>query len=326
MAGGRLSLEERRTIASGLAEGLGYAEIGRRLGRPTSTISREVARHGHRRYSAESADAAARHRAPAPSGPGDASTASAATSVSAAAAAAAAPSAAQAFVEEFAALLAATGMPRMASRVFTALLTSPAGSLTAAELVHGLRVSPAAVSKAVGYLDGLDLLRREADAGSRRERYVIDDDVWLRALRTDSSAHDDVAGAATRGIAIFGADSPAGARLGLMGEFFGGLGEQLRGSDLADPVAHDAMTMLAALVEAGHPLGPSELATALGWPEARAGAALALLAGRPELADPLAVHAVDGRYGVGARRDRLTAAQRDALRGDRASGTPASGS
>ncbi|PLW74614.1 MarR family transcriptional regulator, partial [Streptomyces sp. DJ] len=46
MPGGRLTQQERRRIAAGLAEGLPYAEIARRLGRPTSTVSREVGRNG----------------------------------------------------------------------------------------------------------------------------------------------------------------------------------------------------------------------------------------------------------------------------------------
>ncbi|MEV0780065.1 helix-turn-helix domain-containing protein, partial [Streptomyces sp. NPDC050428] len=46
MPGGRLTAEDRRDIGAGLAGGLGYAEIARRLGRPTSTVSREVARNG----------------------------------------------------------------------------------------------------------------------------------------------------------------------------------------------------------------------------------------------------------------------------------------
>ncbi|NUR92305.1 MAG: helix-turn-helix domain-containing protein, partial [Nonomuraea sp.] len=46
MPGARLTHDERRRIADGLAEGLGYAEIARRLARPTSTISREVGRNG----------------------------------------------------------------------------------------------------------------------------------------------------------------------------------------------------------------------------------------------------------------------------------------
>src|SRR4051794_12132121 len=44
--GGRLTQQERQQIALGLADGLAYAEIARRLDRPTSTITREVMRNG----------------------------------------------------------------------------------------------------------------------------------------------------------------------------------------------------------------------------------------------------------------------------------------
>src|SRR5688500_2987594 len=43
---GRLTQQERQRIAAGLDAGLSYAEIARRLGRPTSTISREIGRNG----------------------------------------------------------------------------------------------------------------------------------------------------------------------------------------------------------------------------------------------------------------------------------------
>src|ERR1700755_764667 len=46
MPGGRLTQQERQQIATGLADGLAYAEIARRLDRPTSTITREVMRNG----------------------------------------------------------------------------------------------------------------------------------------------------------------------------------------------------------------------------------------------------------------------------------------
>ncbi|MGW5118432.1 helix-turn-helix domain-containing protein, partial [Streptomyces noursei] len=46
MSGGRLTQQERRQIARGLADDLAYAEIARRLGRPTSTVTREVMRNG----------------------------------------------------------------------------------------------------------------------------------------------------------------------------------------------------------------------------------------------------------------------------------------
>ncbi|MBN6050808.1 helix-turn-helix domain-containing protein, partial [Nonomuraea sp. RK-328] len=46
MPGGRLTQPERRRIAAGLAEGLSYSEIARSLRRPTSTVTREIARNG----------------------------------------------------------------------------------------------------------------------------------------------------------------------------------------------------------------------------------------------------------------------------------------
>jgi transposase, IS30 family len=49
----RLSVAEREEIALGLAAGESMAAIGRRIGRPACTVSREVARHGGaRRYRA----------------------------------------------------------------------------------------------------------------------------------------------------------------------------------------------------------------------------------------------------------------------------------
>lgn len=55
---------DREEISRGLARGVSFRQIGLWLGRPTSTVSREVARHGGRRwYRAAAADAEAWDRA-----------------------------------------------------------------------------------------------------------------------------------------------------------------------------------------------------------------------------------------------------------------------
>ena len=62
-----LSLAEREEIALGLAREESFAQIGRRLGRPASTVSREVERNGTRRgYRAVAAQAQAEARAARP--------------------------------------------------------------------------------------------------------------------------------------------------------------------------------------------------------------------------------------------------------------------
>ncbi|HEX6354466.1 GbsR/MarR family transcriptional regulator [Actinophytocola sp.] len=301
MPGGRLTHEDRQRIEAWLADGLGYAEIARRLGRPTSTISREVARNAASGdYLADRAQKVAGHRARRrrPTRPAEPTT----------------DEVVRGFVDQFAALLAATGLPRMTARVFVCLLTADTSGLTSADLVRRLQVSPASVSKSIGYLEAMELVARQPDPGGRRERYVIDDDVWLRAWQADTGAHGEIAIAAQRGIEIFGAETTAGARLGKMGQFFARLSEQMSGSTLTEPAVYDALTVLAALVHAGRPLTLDTLATALDWPRDRVIAALDTIRRQPAIADPLALQAINPEaYTIATRPDRLSPAQRQAL-------------
>jgi predicted transcriptional regulator len=199
MPGGRLTDDERRQIAVGLTGKLGYTEIGRRLGRPASTIMREVTRNGGPDgYRAEHAHEATRQRArrprraepPAPPVPDDV----------------------QEFTESFVALLEQQGLPRMASRVLAALYTAEAGCLTAVELARQLQVSPASVSQAVAFLDRQGLLTRTRVPGGRRERYEIDDQMWLRTTLAAMRMNEALVDISRRGAALFGSATPAGVR------------------------------------------------------------------------------------------------------------------
>ncbi|MGW5260442.1 helix-turn-helix domain-containing protein [Microbispora sp. NPDC004025] len=207
MPGGRLTDEDRRHIAAGLAEGLGYAEIGRRLGRPASTIMREVTRNGGPGgYGADRAHEATRHRArrrrtaqpPAPPIPDSGHGRD--------------PRAVEDFTETFIALLVQQGLPRMEARVLACLYVTDSGAATAADLVQRLRVSPASISHAVAFLEQQGMLRRERIPGARRERYVIDDEIWLRSMQASLRMNDALVAASRRGAEILGAATPAGAR------------------------------------------------------------------------------------------------------------------
>ncbi|MEU4742490.1 helix-turn-helix domain-containing protein [Actinosynnema sp. NPDC023658] len=221
MPGGRLAQQERQQIALGLADGLSYAEIARRLDRPTSTITREVMRNGGpTAYRADLAHRATEQRAhrrrqAAPRGqqaPPQAHGRDA--------------EAVREYEEAFTTLLMQQGLPKMMSRVLTCLYTNDEGSLTASELVARLQVSPASVSKAVTFLEGQGLVRRERD-DRRRERYVADDDVWYQSMIAAARSHAQLADTARQGVRILGSGTPAATRLENIARFVDFVGESI---------------------------------------------------------------------------------------------------
>ncbi|MFE9427006.1 MarR family transcriptional regulator [Kitasatospora sp. NPDC006697] len=222
MPGARLTRRERGRIAAGLAGGLGYGEIARALGRSTSTVSREIARNGGPAgYRADRAHWAAErrlHRAPVrrpagrrPGGGGDGRDREAVGR----------------FADGLGELLTRLGLPRPVARVLSCLYTTDSGCLTAAELDERLRVSPAAVARAVGYLERQQLVRRERAGQRRRERYRIADDVWYRALLASAQRNVELAEAARGGGRLLGPGSPAGARMDGAADFLERIGREL---------------------------------------------------------------------------------------------------
>lgn len=249
MPGGRLTQQERQQIALGLADGLAYAEIARRLERPTSTITREVMRNGGPNgYRADLAHRATERRAhqrrrtatrgAQPSAPDRGHGSGRGRGRDSAAV--------REYEERFTSVLMHSGVPSMMSRVLTCLYTTDSGSLTAAQLVQRLGVSPASISKAITSLESQNLVRRERDEG-RRERYTVDDDVWYQAMIASAQATAELAGTARQGVDILGPDTPAATRLENIARFLDFVGEStVRAAEQAREVlymkvnAHDA--------------------------------------------------------------------------------------
>jgi DNA-binding transcriptional ArsR family regulator len=227
MPGGRLTYQDRETIAAGLAEGLSHAEIARRLSRPTSTVSREVQRNGGQAgYRAERAQNATGQRA-------QRRRAASTTSEPAAApanpgAGGRDPDAVRKYQDWLTTVLVEMGLTRMTASVLTAVAITDSGCLSAAELVQRLKVSPASISKAVSFLEDQGLLRRERSA--RRELYIFDDDAWLRAWMVSARTNAMLAGAALQGADILGTSTPAGARMAQMGQFLKLVGDDMIGA------------------------------------------------------------------------------------------------
>ncbi|WP_158842222.1 GbsR/MarR family transcriptional regulator [Saccharothrix deserti] len=117
------------------------------------------------------------------------------------------------FIERFSSVFTQTGMPRMPSRVFVALLASDSGEMTAAELADLLRVSPAAISGAIRYLTQVNLVSRERETGTRRDLYRLFDDLWYEALFRRDEMMRRMQGPLREGIGALGAETPAGKRI-----------------------------------------------------------------------------------------------------------------
>ncbi|WHM38211.1 helix-turn-helix domain-containing protein [Streptomyces sp. BPTC-684] len=233
MPGGRLTQQERQQIALGLADGLAYAEIARRLDRPTSTVTREVMRNGgptaYRADLAHRATERRAHRRTQPA-PRDAEAPAQAYGRDA--------EAVREYEEALTTVMMASGMPKMMSRVMACLTLTDAGSLTASELVRRLQVSPASVSKAIAFLDSQGLVRRERDE-RRRERYFIDDDIWYQSMMASVRANAQIVEIARQGVGVLGPGTPAAARLENIARFLDFVGESLiRAAEQAREVLH----------------------------------------------------------------------------------------
>ena len=234
MPGGRLTQQERQQIALGLADNLHYAEIARRLGRPTSTITREVMRNGGpTAYRADLAHRATERRArrrrqaaprgaqtpPQPHGR-DAE-------------------AVREYEEMFTTVLMASGLSnKMMARVLASLYTTDSGSLTASELAGRLQVSRASISKAITFLESQDLVRRERDQ-RRRERYIVDDELSYQSVIGSARALARQVEIARQGVRVLGPGTPAAARLENIARFLDFVGESLtRAAEQAREVLH----------------------------------------------------------------------------------------
>ncbi|MEU6273230.1 helix-turn-helix domain-containing protein [Streptomyces populi] len=233
MPGGRLTQQERQQIALGLADSLPYAEIARSLGRPTSTVTREVMRNGGpTAYRANLAQRATERRAhrrrTAPSrGPESAPQPHGRDAEAVAE-----------YEETFTTVLMASGVSRIPARVLTCLFTSDAGSLTASELARRLQVSPASISKAITFLESQSLVRRERGEG-RRDRYIVDNDLFYQATIASARANDEVVRTARQGVAVLGRGTPAATRLENVARFLDFISESItRAAEQAREVLH----------------------------------------------------------------------------------------
>ncbi|WP_257456495.1 GbsR/MarR family transcriptional regulator [Archangium lipolyticum] len=124
------------------------------------------------------------------------------------------------FVERFALALSDNGFPRMPARVFAGLLTAEKETRTAAELAQQLRVSAAAISGAVRYLEQVGLVERGREPGQRSDHYRVVSNAWYEALARRDQILLRFEQVLREGIDAVGAESLTGLRLDETRQFF----------------------------------------------------------------------------------------------------------
>ncbi|MBG0817917.1 GbsR/MarR family transcriptional regulator [Planomonospora sp. ID82291] len=274
MPGRRLTARERKVIADGLAAGDSYATVARRLGRPTSTVSREVGRAGGTAAYVAASRPSGSVTPPTRRGPAGAATERDALASDA--------------IRTLSAPFHDSGLPRTASAVLASLIIAEA-PVSAAQLSRRLGVTHGTVSRAVGYLERLSVLHRESVG--RQDRYSLEPRVWSRVLELNAQRNTRWLAAARRclGIAEIG---PVGReRLTAMTDFLRRLGADMNAAaaNADDPVGDDLAVLLAALVRHRAPLPGSRLLASLAWPARRLEAVLAWLEENPDALFPLTV-------------------------------------
>ncbi|MEV6995215.1 MarR family transcriptional regulator [Streptomyces sp. NPDC093228] len=132
----------------------------------------------------------------------------------------------------------ASGLTKMTARVLTCLFTTDAGSLTASQLAERLKVSPASISKAIAFLESQSLVRRERDE-RRRDRYIVDDELFYQATIASARSNDQLVETARQGVTVLGPHTPAATRLENIARFLDFISESItRAAEQAREVLH----------------------------------------------------------------------------------------
>ncbi|HEX4814591.1 MAG TPA: MarR family transcriptional regulator [Nonomuraea sp.] len=129
--------------------------------------------------------------------------------------------------ERFAQIMVESGMPRMAARVYAALLVTDSGKLSAAELAAQLGVGASAISGAVKYLVQVRLVERGREPGTRHDFCRIHEHTWSHFISQSDPMLVRVQAGADEGTTLLGPDSPAGRRLDETRRFFAFMREEI---------------------------------------------------------------------------------------------------
>ena len=92
--------------------------------------------------------------------------------------------------------------------------------------MFGLRASTASRPARIEFLESHSLVRRERDE-RRRDRYIVDDELFYQATIASARANDQLVATARQGVAILGPHTPAATRLENIARFLDFISESI---------------------------------------------------------------------------------------------------
>lgn len=125
------------------------------------------------------------------------------------------------YIEEVGLLLAALGVPRMAGRVFGALLVADPPEQSAESLAGVLQASRGSISASTRLLEGLGVIDRVSKPGERRDYFRNRPGAWAETIQRRMAAVTLFKQLAEKGLRVVDSDDPE-VRRGLeeMRDFF----------------------------------------------------------------------------------------------------------
>ncbi len=114
----------------------------------------------------------------------------------------------QAYIEEMGMALEGFGLPRMAGRVFGALLIANPAEQTAEDLALTLQASRGGISGATTMLETMGLIDRTRKPGDRKDYFRNKPNAWYEAMKKEIMMMSYLRQLADKGLEVIDSDDP----------------------------------------------------------------------------------------------------------------------
>ena len=114
----------------------------------------------------------------------------------------------QDYIEEMSMVMEGFGLPRMAGRVFGALLVADPPDQSAEDLANTLQASRSAISGATTLLETMGLIERTRKPGDRKDYFRNKPNAWYEAVKKEMMMMSALRDLANKGLDIVATDDP----------------------------------------------------------------------------------------------------------------------